>query len=97
VIRYMQQGKPRIDLKLGGADIFIMPIGASDKVNPPPVTPYLNRPSMGNGLYPKTGVPVSAALKFCLIKASAVIHQRRFTPSCGGLAPTAGRTVARQG
>ena len=40
VIRSMQQGKPRIDLKLGGADIFIMPVGASDKVNPPPVTPY---------------------------------------------------------
>ena len=40
VIRSMQQGKPRVDLKLGGADIFIMPVGASDKVNPPPVTPY---------------------------------------------------------
>ena len=40
VIRSTQQGKPRVDLKLGGADIFIMPVGASDKVNPPPVTPY---------------------------------------------------------
>jgi lactoylglutathione lyase len=40
VIRTTQQGQPRIDLKLGGADIFIMPVGASDKVNPPPVTPY---------------------------------------------------------
>jgi lactoylglutathione lyase len=40
VIRSTQQGQSRIDLKLGGADIFIMPVGAGDKVNPPPVTPY---------------------------------------------------------
>jgi lactoylglutathione lyase len=40
VIRSMQQGQPRVDLRLGGADIFIMPVGPSDKVNPPPVTPY---------------------------------------------------------
>ena len=36
----LQQGKPRIDLKLGGADIFIMPVAPGDDVNPPPVTPY---------------------------------------------------------
>ena len=40
VIRSMVEGKPRIDLKLGGADVFIMPVGADDKVNPAPVTPY---------------------------------------------------------
>jgi lactoylglutathione lyase len=40
VIRSMVEGKPRIDLKLGGADVFIMPVGANDKVNAPPVTPY---------------------------------------------------------
>ncbi len=40
VIRSMVEGQPRIDLKLGGADVFIMPVGANDKVNPPPVTPY---------------------------------------------------------
>jgi lactoylglutathione lyase len=40
VIRSMQQGKPRIDLKLGGANIFIMPVTPGDGVNPPPVTPY---------------------------------------------------------
>ena len=40
VIRSMQQGKPRIDLKLGGANIFIAPVAASEGVNPPPVTPY---------------------------------------------------------
>jgi lactoylglutathione lyase len=40
VVRSMQQGKPRIDLKLGGANIFIAPVEAGDGVNAPPVTPY---------------------------------------------------------
>ena len=40
VIRTMQQGKPRIDLKLGGANIFIAPVVAGDGVNPAPTTPY---------------------------------------------------------
>jgi lactoylglutathione lyase len=40
VIRSMQEGKPRIDLKLGGANIFIAPVTAGDAVNPPPTTPY---------------------------------------------------------
>ena len=37
VIRSMQQGKLRIDLKLGGANIFIAPVTPSDGVNAPPV------------------------------------------------------------
>jgi lactoylglutathione lyase len=40
VIRTTQQGKPRVDLKLGGAKVFIAPVAAGDGVNPPPVTPY---------------------------------------------------------
>jgi lactoylglutathione lyase len=40
VIRSVLQGKPRIDLKLGGANVFIAPVTAGDGVNPPPVTPY---------------------------------------------------------
>ena len=40
VIRSMQQGKPRIDLKLGGANIFIAPVAAGDGVNAAPTTPY---------------------------------------------------------
>ena len=40
VIRTMQQGKPRIDLKLGGANIFVAQVSPGDGVNPPPVTPY---------------------------------------------------------
>jgi catechol 2,3-dioxygenase-like lactoylglutathione lyase family enzyme len=40
VIRSTQQGQSRIDLKLGGADIFIAPVKAGDGVNAAPVTPY---------------------------------------------------------
>jgi catechol 2,3-dioxygenase-like lactoylglutathione lyase family enzyme len=36
----MQQGAPRIDLKLGGANIFLAPVKAGDGVNAPPETPY---------------------------------------------------------
>jgi len=61
VIRTMQQGQPRIDLKLGGADIFIMPVGANDKVNPPPQTPYQGLDHFG--LHVKDIDAVAAALK----------------------------------
>jgi catechol 2,3-dioxygenase-like lactoylglutathione lyase family enzyme len=40
VIRSLQQGAPRIDLKLGGANIFIAPVTAGDGVNSAPATPY---------------------------------------------------------
>jgi catechol 2,3-dioxygenase-like lactoylglutathione lyase family enzyme len=40
VIRTMQQGKPRIDLKLGGPMIFIAPVASGDGVGAPPRTPY---------------------------------------------------------
>jgi len=40
VIRTMQQGKPRIDLEVGGANVFILPVVPGDKTNPPPTSPY---------------------------------------------------------
>ena len=40
VLRSTQQGKLRIDLKLGGANIFIASVASGDGVNPPPTTPY---------------------------------------------------------
>ena len=40
VKRSTQEGKPRIDLKLGGANIFIAPVAPGDGVNAPPTTPY---------------------------------------------------------
>jgi catechol 2,3-dioxygenase-like lactoylglutathione lyase family enzyme len=30
----------RIEMRLGGASIFLAPVSAGDGVNPPPVTPY---------------------------------------------------------
>jgi catechol 2,3-dioxygenase-like lactoylglutathione lyase family enzyme len=39
VIRTPQAGGLRIDLKIGGQNIFIAPVSPDDKVNPPPVTP----------------------------------------------------------
>jgi len=40
VIRTMQQGVPRIDLKLGGADVFIMPVRDGDGTHAAPTIPY---------------------------------------------------------
>ncbi len=40
VLRSSQAGQPRIDLRLGGANIFIAPVAAGDAINPPPATPY---------------------------------------------------------
>lgn len=40
VIRSMQQGAPRIDLKVGGQFVFLAPVAAGDGVAEPPVTPY---------------------------------------------------------
>jgi catechol 2,3-dioxygenase-like lactoylglutathione lyase family enzyme len=40
VVRTMQGGASRIDLKLGGANIFIAPVTPGDGVNTPPTTPY---------------------------------------------------------
>ena len=40
VIRSTQGGKPRIDIKLGGANIFTAQVEPGDGVNGPPTTPY---------------------------------------------------------
>src|SRR5262249_4594609 len=39
IIRSIQEGKPRIDLELGGAKIFIAEVMRGDGINPPPKTP----------------------------------------------------------
>jgi len=58
VIRSMQQGKPRIDLKLGGANIFIAPVAPSDGVNVAPVTPYRGLDHFGLAV---SGIDAAAA------------------------------------
>jgi len=61
VIRTTVEGKPRIDLKLGGANVFIMPVVPGDGVNAPPVTPYQGLDHFGLAV---TGIDeVAAELK----------------------------------
>ncbi|MGH6671369.1 MAG: VOC family protein [Xanthobacteraceae bacterium] len=40
VVRSVQQGQSRIDLKLGGANIFIAPVKDGDGTNAAPANPY---------------------------------------------------------
>ncbi len=41
IVRSMPDGKPRIDLKLGGMDIFILPVDPKDAtIGAPPKTPH---------------------------------------------------------
>ena len=40
VVRTTQQGASRIDVKLGGANIFIAPVKDGDGTSTPPATPY---------------------------------------------------------
>ena len=40
ITRSTVNGKPRIDMKLGGGNIFIAPVAAGEKVNPAPQVPY---------------------------------------------------------
>ena len=47
IIRTTQQGKPRIDLKLGGANIFILDVGADSKAVAGAPHPYLGLDHFG--------------------------------------------------
>ena len=58
VIRTMQQGKPRIDLKLGGANVFIIEVVPDGKTNPPPRSPYQGLDHFGLSV---TGIDALAA------------------------------------
>ena len=58
VIRTMQQGAPRVDLKLGGADIFIIPVKDGDGTHAAPTIPYRGLDHFG---VPVTGIDAIAA------------------------------------
>ena len=75
VIRSMQQGQPRIDLKLGGANIFIAPVGPGDGVNAPPVTPYQGLDHFG--LSVKDIDAVAAKLKTKGVEFTKEVHAPR--------------------
>jgi lactoylglutathione lyase len=40
ILRSVQGGQPRIDLKLGGVDVFIMPVAAGSNVSAAPAHPH---------------------------------------------------------
>jgi catechol 2,3-dioxygenase-like lactoylglutathione lyase family enzyme len=40
ILRSMQNGQPRIDLKVGGVDVFLMAVAPGSNVNPPPDSPH---------------------------------------------------------
>jgi lactoylglutathione lyase len=75
VIRSMQQGKPRIDLKLDGANIFIAPVAPGDGVNAPPVTPYQGLDHFG--LSVKDIDAVAAELKKKGVEFTKEVHTPR--------------------
>ncbi|MBN8936394.1 MAG: VOC family protein [Rhizobiales bacterium] len=58
VIRSMQQGQTRIDLKIGGAKVFLAPVKPGDGVNAPPTTPYQGLDHFGLSV---TGIDAIAA------------------------------------
>ena len=58
ISRTMQQGAPRIDMKIGGANVFLAPVKAGDGVNAPPVTPYQGLDQFGLSV---TGIDAIAA------------------------------------
>jgi catechol 2,3-dioxygenase-like lactoylglutathione lyase family enzyme len=47
VIRSQPDGAPRVDLKLGGIDVFIFPCKPGDGTHPAPVSPYLGLDHFG--------------------------------------------------
>jgi catechol 2,3-dioxygenase-like lactoylglutathione lyase family enzyme len=75
VIRSMQQGKPRIDLKLGGANIFIAGVAAGDGVNAAPATPYQGLDHFG--LSVKGIDDIAAALKAKGVEFTKAPHVAR--------------------
>jgi lactoylglutathione lyase len=58
VVRTTQEGKPRIDLKLGGANIFVAPVADGDGTHGAPTIPYRGLDHFGLAV---TGIDALAA------------------------------------
>ena len=57
------RGLGRIDVKLGGANVFIAPVTAGDGVNTPPVTPYQGFFAFHR--HPRASMGISLSLCVC--------------------------------
>ena len=58
ISRTMQQGTPRIDMKIGGSNVFLAPVKDGDGVSSPPKTPYQGLDHFGLSV---TGIDAIAA------------------------------------
>jgi lactoylglutathione lyase len=58
ISRTMQQGAQRIDMKIGGANVFLAPVKDGDGVSSPPKTPYQGLDHFGLSV---TGIDAIAA------------------------------------
>ena len=58
ISRTTQQGAPRIDMKIGGANVFLAPVKNGDGVSSPPKTPYQGLDHFGLSV---TGIDALAA------------------------------------
>ena len=73
VIRTTQQGKPRIDIKLGGAMIFTAQVTPGDGVNPPPTTPYQGLDHFGLAVSGIDAIAADLKKKRCGVHAGAAL------------------------
>ena len=87
ITRSMQQGAPRIDMKIGGANVFLAPVKAGDGVNAPPVTPYQGLDHFGLSV---SGIDAIAAD----LKAKGVEFTRE--PTTVRLAPASASSAGRK-
>ena len=73
VIRTMQHGQPRVDVRLGGANIFIAPLGTG--TNPNPANPYQGLDHFGLTV---TGIDkIVADLKAKGVTFTTELHEAR--------------------
>jgi lactoylglutathione lyase len=68
------RGPGRIDVKLGGANVFIAPVAAGDGVNTPPVTPYQGLDTVAAEIkakgveFTKEPTTIRPGLRICFIR-----------------------------
>ena len=84
------RGPGRIDVKLGGANVFIAPVTADSGVNAPPVTPYQGLDHFG--LTVKDIDAVAAEIKAKGVEFTA--SRPPYAPACAS-ASSAGRRASR--
>jgi lactoylglutathione lyase len=78
------RGPGRIDVKLGGANVFIAPVTAGDGVNTPPVTPYQGLDHFGLTVKDIDAVAAEIKAKGVEFKSRRLFGQASASASSGG-------------